>query len=363
MKHSSPSLRFCAALLALSIAWFLCGAPLLPGEWQEVPARLMRTLRQLPGRTTIVWRNWLSGGMGIPSALAETRTVDLPLRIWDAEAQAAFTLPLEAYIEGVVAAEMPAGNHPEALKCQAVAARTRAAYACRELGGNGCASHPGCDLCTASACCQGYLSPQARTARWGSEAAMLAQRVTSAVRATAGQLLTYNGLPIEMLYHACSGGRTEDAAEVFAASRPYLVSVASPGEEDCTGFAADTRFSRKEAAAMLCAAFPGCSVTADGLPGQLKLLSSTASGRISTVLVGNEAVSGRDFRQALGLRSTLCTWDADDEAITFHTLGYGHGVGMSQAGAQAMASGGRRYAEILAHYYPGTSLALLPAME
>ena len=114
---------------------------------------------------------------------------------------------------------------------------------------------------------------------------------------------------------------------------------------------------------MLEEAFPGCGVTADGLPGQLRLQSSTASGRIATILVGTQTVTGQSFRQALKLRSTLVTWDAEGETITFHTLGYGHGVGMSQAGAQAMAASGSRYADILAHYYPGTQLSLLPLLH
>ena len=102
--------------------------------------------------------------------------------------------------------------------------------------------------------------------------------------------------------------------------------------------------------------FPGCGVTAEGLPGQLRLQSTTASGRVDTLLVGTQTVTGRAFRQALGLRSTFITWDADDTAIVFTTRGYGHGVGMSQWGAKALAEQGVDYRAILAHYYPGTEL-------
>lgn len=351
-------------LLALSLAWAFCGAPLYAEEWQEIPERLARMARQLPMRLPVIWRNWLSSSHGLVSAAAaETRTVDLSLRVWDADLQAVRTLTLEDYVEGVVAAEMPARYSPEALKCQAVAARTRAVYACRELGGNGCKTRPDCDLCTSSACCQGYMTPSQRSDLWDQERSVFAQRVASAVRATAGQILTYDGLPIEMLYHACSGGMTEDASSVFAASVPYLTTVESPGEENYSGFAADTRYTREEAAQLLLNAFPDCGVTAADLPGQLELLTTTASGRISTMLVGSQTVTGRQFRSALGLRSTLCTWDADEVSITFHTRGYGHGVGMSQAGAQAMAASGAKYGDILAHYYPGAALSLLPELE
>ena len=107
---------------------------------------------------------------------------------------------------------------------------------------------------------------------------------------------------------------------------------------------------------MLLRAFPGCSVTADTLPSAIRLQSTTASGRVATLLVGSQTVRGADFRKALSLRSTYFTWEADGDRIVFHTVGYGHGVGLSQAGAQAMAAGGADFAEILAHYYPGTQL-------
>mgnify|MGYP002590450703 CR=1 FL=1 len=181
-------------------------------------------------------------------------------------------------------------------------------------------------------------------------------RIDRAVRATDGLLLTSGGLPIEVLYHACSGGKTEDAAAVFASAKPYLVSVDSPGEEGYAGFRADTSFSCEEAADLLLRAFPGCGVTADTLPCAIRLQSTTASGRVATLLVGSQTVRGADFRKVLSLRSTYFTWEADGDRIVFHTVGYGHGVGLSQAGAQAMAADGADFAEILAHYYPGTQL-------
>lgn len=354
----SPSLRLCALLLVLSMLWLALGAPLAAVEWREIPLRMERLLLQLPSRAQPMLHQWLLKGAST-SARAEGPLAGLTLRIWRNDDRAAREIPLEAYVTGVVAAEMPARYGTEALRCQAVAARTRAVYACRALGGNGCAAHPDCDLCDSPACCQGYRDMDGRAAAWGSEASVLEARVVSAVQATRGQILTYDGLPIEVLYHACSGGRTEDAAAVFARGQPYLVSVSSPGEESYDGYTARVSFTLTQAAGLLREAFPGCGVTAEGLPGQLRLLSTTASGRVDTMMVGTRTVTGRELRQALSLRSTLISWDADDTAITFTTLGYGHGVGMSQAGAQAMAAQGAGYADILAHYYPGTSLSQL----
>lgn len=300
---------------------------------------------------------------GCASSPPSPDTGSLTLQVYFEEEGQVRPISLEAYVMGAVAAEMPANYAAEALKCQAVAARTRAVAQSHAFGGNGCVRHPDCDICTDSSCCQAYLSDAALRTRWGSEYAVLHARIDRAVRATAGLLLTCNGLPIEVLYHACSGGKTEDAAAVFAAAQPYLISVDSPGEEGYAGFRADTAFSCSEAAALLLRAFPDCGVTADTLPSTLRLQSTTASGRVATLLVGNQTVRGTDFRKALGLRSTLFTWEADGERILFHTTGYGHGVGMSQAGAQAMAAGGADFQEILAHYYPGTVLTQIARMH
>ena len=364
MRRRYPSLRLCRLLLLLACLWTLCGAPLTAEQWAAVPLQLRRLALQLPGRMRHVMLHWHTPAKSVISqAAAETRQVELTLNVWDTQARVIQPIGLEDYVQGVVAAEMPAAYASEALKCQAVAARTRAIYSCRSLGGNGCATRPDCDICTEAACCQGYLTAAEQQAKWGGEYAACLSRTESAVRATAGQILTYDGLPIQVMYHASSGGMTEDAQAVFSEALPYLTSVESPGEEHASCFSADTTYSLKEAATKLEDAFPGCGVTADGLPGQLRLQSTTASGRIATVLVGTQTVTGQALRHALNLRSTLITWDAEGDTITFHTLGYGHGVGMSQAGAQAMAAAGSKYTDILAHYYPGTQLSLLPILH
>lgn len=279
------------------------------------------------------------------------------LTVYQTENRASVRMSLEDYVLHATAAEMPANYAEEALKCQAVAARTRAVAQSRRMAGNGCKTHPDCDICTDSACCQGYLSDEALHERWGSTFSQLHARILRAVRDTEGLALFYEGMPIEMVYHACSGGRTEDSAAVFSASKPYLVSVESPGEEGYAGYIAETTFSCAEATALLLRAFPSCGVTAETLPSALRLQTSTASGRVSTLLLGDQTVTGVAFRQALGLRSTCFTWESSGDQITFRTVGYGHGVGLSQAGAQAMAAGGASFADILAHYYPGTQLA------
>lgn len=285
------------------------------------------------------------------------------IRLYNEEQGRIEILPLEDYVAGCVAAEMPASYAPAALQCQAIAARTYAARKSQQYAGSGCVTHPGANVCSDSTCCQGYLPQEKWPEKWGNSHDAMGQRVMQAAKATSGVILTWEGQPCEMLYHACSGGQTADAAEVFARDVPYLVSVSSPGEEHYSGFSVTQTFSRNDVAKQLVNAFPGCGVKADTLSSDLRRLSSTASGRVKEMLVGDKTVSGTEFRKALGLRSSAFTWTFTADEISFHTTGYGHGVGMSQAGAQAMASNGASWQEILSHYYPGTTPITLPQKE
>lgn len=354
MKGRRRSSRWALGLLGLCLLWWALGAPLTGAEWTRLPGQLRRSWLQLPLRMEQVLRRWVGS-----SALAAAQE-PLTLRVWDAEANALRLLPLETYVTGVVAAEMPASWPVEALKCQAVAARTRVVERCSTYGGAGCASHPGADICTDSTCCQAWRSQEASRAFWGDSWQALERRVTLAVSSTAGQVLTFQGRPIQVLYHAASGGRTEDAAEVFSTRLPYLQSVASPGEESFEGFAAEQRFPLEDAARLLLQAFPDCGVDPASLPAQLELISLTETGRVREMRVGSAVLSGRQVREALGLRSTLFTWEVQDGQLIFRVRGYGHGVGMSQAGARAMAAEGAACPEILTHYYPGAVLTPLP---
>ena len=262
-------------------------------------------------------------------------------------------IPFEEYIVGVLAGEMPIYFEKEAFKAQAVAARTRALY---QHGGDGCHLAQGADVCTESGHCQGYAATETLRQRWGNEYPLYQQRLIEAVSSTQGQVLTYDGEPIMVMYHAISGGRTEDVQAVFAQSLPYLVSVDSAGEEGVRGYRQESTYSLVEAAHLLDQAFPELSVTPEALQKTLVIASHTNTGRVESLLLCDGQVDATDFRAALGLRSTLFTFTMDGERITFHQTGYGHGVGMSQAGANRMAADGSTYEGILTHYYPGTSL-------
>lgn len=160
-----------------------------------------------------------------------------------------------------------------------------------------------------------------------------------------------------MLYHAISGGRTEDAQAVFSQAVPYLVSVSSEGEEQTRGFSQEITLSFGEIAQRLTEA--GWPLSADEVRRTLSVASYTQTGRVAAMQVGGYSISGKELRKALSLRSTWFSLRTDGEGATFVQRGYGHGVGMSQAGANSMAAEGADWAAILTHYYPGVEISPL----
>lgn len=247
-------------------------------------------------------------------------------------------MELEQYIAGVVLAEMPASFEPEALKAQAVVART---YALKRSVAWG--KHPQNAVCTDSGCCQAYKDPE--TAEKAS-----VEKVSAAVNATAGQVLTYNGALIEATYYSCSGGRTEDAQAVWGQDIPYLISVSSPGEEQATHYTDTVQFSIEDFCGRLNIEKPRSKNS------WIKILEYTAGGGVAEAEIGEQLFTGMELRKLLSLRSTAFTMTVVGDTVTVTTKGFGHRVGMSQYGADAMALKGHSYEKILSHYYPGTNL-------
>ncbi len=244
---------------------------------------------------------------------------------------------LEDYIYGVVCAEMPASFEPEALKAQAVAART---YALRKLSSG--VHAPDAQLCADPGCCQAYTAREPES--WGDQARAYGEKIHQAVSATAGEVLTQDGQLIDAVFHASSAGYTAPAQEVWGAAAPYLVSVSTPETVDnVPGFQEERAFTAQELEALLGSA-------------ELGNVTYWDWGGVHSMEVGGNSLSGPEVRQRLGLRSARFTVEARDGAFVFTTLGYGHGVGMSQQGANLMAKDGSDYREILSHYYPGTQL-------
>ena len=279
----------------------------------------------------------------------------LTLRVYFADAEEIRLLPLEDYVFGALAAEMPANYAPEALKCQAVAARTRAVAQSHAFGGNGCVRHPDCDICTDSACCQAWSSEATLDAKYGVELPQYWDKASAAVAETAGEILTYDGAPIEAIYFSCSGGSTEAAVAVWGTDVPYLQAVESPGEQDALRYESEAAFPEDELRAILNKAAPEAKLDgpSEGWFGEPFL---TEGGGVASVTIGGEDFTGTQLRSLLGLNSTRFTVTCGDGEVVFHVRGFGHRVGMSQYGANAMAKLGFDYRAILQYYYRGAGI-------
>lgn len=254
-------------------------------------------------------------------------------------------MDLEEYLVGVVLAEMPAGFESEALKAQAVVART---YTRKRMERG---KHDGAAVCMDPGCCQGYMDPSDYLDSGGTESSV--EKVRQAVHNTDGQVLTYEGELIDATYFSCSGGSTEDAVAVWGQDVPYLQAVDSPGEEDAPRYSDSVTFAASEFAQLL-------GLSAQGDPaGWFGEVTYTDGGGVDTMVIRGQSFRGTKLRSALGLRSTAFEVKVSGQTITVTTRGFGHRVGMSQYGAQAMAEGGSGYKAILAHYYTGAELTAM----
>ena len=288
--------------------------------------------------------------------IVETSAEEPTIQVYNAGAEQIVPMKLEEYVVGAVAAEMPASYDIEALKAQAVAARTLAAYKWRGRGGTGCSNHPGADICTEYTHCQAWVDDAGMREKWGNSYDKWKQKIIEAVAATRGMILTYHDQPIQVFYYATSNGKTEDCAAVFAQDLPYYGVVESPGEESAPKYDETVTFTRTEVANKINDLYPTAKLNKKNLENQIKIVSHTDSGRVAEVRVGDTTISGSAFRQAFGLNSTDFDLSYQGGNVHIRTLGYGHGVGMSQVGANAMAQKGAGVSEILSHYYLGTTL-------
>lgn len=339
-RPSAWPLRAVVVGLALLVGLFLLPLLLLPGE--DRPGQSFPEDSPLPTATLPV----LTGADPIPG-WDEGETLRLLKSDGTVE-----EITMADYLWGVVAAEMPASFHLEALKAQAVAARTYCLYQ-RDAAGD---KHPGADVCTDFSCCQAYLTRDQASAAWGVEAQRYGDKVSSAVAETDGLLCLYDEAPIDAVFFSSAAGKTSAAAAVWGSEIPYLSSVDSPEGEEVPGWRTVVTFSPAEFVQRFQAFDPGADFSGDPARwfGDLK---TDASGLVTEVTVGGVKVTGSQLRSLFGLRSAHFTAAASGDTVTFWVTGYGHGVGLSQYGANALAGQGKNFQEILEWYYTGVTVA------
>ena len=246
------------------------------------------------------------------------------------------SMEINEYLTGVLLAEMSPVFHPEALKAQAIAARTFALY-----GKVLALKHQEADVCTSANCCQGYIDPEEYVLKGGEPKTVL--KMQEAIEETGSKVLYYNGDLIEATYFSASGGKTENAEEVWGSSVPYLQSVESAeGDTYFETVMAEDTFCRK-------LGLPAADV-------HFGIATHTSGGGIANININGVLFTGMQLRQKLQLRSTNISFSVLQDEIHIITNGYGHRVGMSQYGADAMAEQGSSYREILKHYYVGVTI-------
>lgn len=268
-------------------------------------------------------------------------------------------VPIEEYVKSVVSGEMPAIFNEEALKAQSVAARTY--IASKRL--RPCNIAKGGDVCDTTHC-QVYISKENRLEKWESNANENWDKISKAVDDTKGKVLTYNNeLVLYPQFFSTSSGMTENAVDVFSNDVPYLVSTDSKGEEVAPKYESESSVNISEFVDKINEKYPEAGLTIDSLQGNIEIISKSDAGGIKEIRFGKTKVKGLDFRLAFGLSSTNFEYNISNEEIIFKCKGYGHGVGMSQWGANVMAKNGSSYEEILKHYYTGVDTKNLTFKE
>jgi stage II sporulation protein D len=275
----------------------------------------------------------------------------IPIAVYRSKQKEIKRYPIEEYIAGVVAAEMPAEFEIEALKAQALAART---YIIRRLAEKDFADVPDGAMVTDTVQHQVFYDETQRRAAWGKDYAWKIQRIRQAVIETAGRVLTYQGRPIHATFFSTSNGYTENSEEYWTGSIPYLRSVPVPWDEQSPKYQATKVIALPEVERLL-----GTRLTARASTGQagvMQLLKETTGNRVGEIKIGGKTFSGRAVREKLDLASSSFQWELKQGKLLITTLGYGHGVGMSQWGAQGMAQEGKTAEEIVKYFYQGIAI-------
>ena len=263
------------------------------------------------------------------------------------------SVKLDDYLCNVVSAEMPADFSKEALKAQAVVARTYTIY--RLIHDE--KKHGKADICDNSSCCQAWISKEDRLAKWDENVRDSNwTKITNAVNETQGKLITYNNEPINAFFHSNSGGKTEVPINVWGGSGyPYLQVVETSGEDAYSQYYSEVELTKSEFENKIRQQHPDLVIDFNS-NNCIQIVENTDGGRVKTLKVGNLNLAGVEIRTILGLKSANFTFEIKDDTIKFNVIGYGHGVGMSQTGADALARQGENYEQIIKHFYVGVDI-------
>jgi len=335
--------------LLLTIALFLL--PLFLVSPIEAAAPAYEPAAPAPLASTLPAPSVVPAPSPSPAASVPDTPLDQQLTLRVLQDEQSTEMTLEHYLLGVLRAEMPASFAPEALKAQAVAARTYTLYKL-QTGGHG----ESADICTNPGCCQAWLAESAARQNWGGSADAYEAKIRSAVSGTDGQAMYYGGAPILAAFHSSSSGLTRPSGQVWQSDLPYLQAATSPENGDSIpNYHSRVEFSADSFRSAVHSACPETDLSGS-MDTWLKNAVTDSAGNVDTLQVGGVTMRGTRLRSILGLRSACFDWAVEDGKLVFYVTGYGHGVGMSQYGANAMALSGATWQEILTHYYTGISI-------
>lgn len=264
-------------------------------------------------------------------------------------------IDIEEYIIGVVSSEMPANFDEEALKAQAVAARTyyinKIANPCKD------ANNKNSEICDTTHC-QVYMDKEERMAKWSKkEGNKNWDKIKKAVNETKGEVLVYNEQVLEYpQFFAISSGKTESAKDAFSNDIPYLKSTDSEGEEIAPKYKSEVEFKIEEFIKKIKEKYPNLNLSKGNISSNMSITSNTEGGAVKELKICDQIISGKEFRSLLNLNSSNFKWTIEKNVIKINCIGYGHGVGMSQWGANVMSKEGKKYSDILKHYYDGVDI-------
>ncbi len=270
------------------------------------------------------------------------------IKLLISESNSIIEIDFEDYIKGVLIGEMPITYELEALKAQAVVARTYTLY---KLQNAETKHENGADMCDNINCCQAYKTKEYAFASWDdTEENEKWAKLELAVNSTSGEVIKYNDSLINAFFHANSGGKTEDVRNLWSKQEmPYLHSV-SGNEQDLRE---ETKIFSKEEFKNLIAD----KISNYNENSKIIIKDYTESGRVNNLEVAGNNIEATILRNLIGIKSTNFQLEESGDKIIFHTLGYGHGVGMSQDGANEMAKNGQNYIDIIKHYYTGVEIS------
>ncbi|MFV0497033.1 MAG: stage II sporulation protein D [Candidatus Fimivivens sp.] len=344
--------------IAIPFAASLSGQGDILSFSQSVPASTPASISTVSSMSETTSKSEMTASSDITTvaSLDANRQSPESFKIFDRTAKNVFEVDAAEYIRGAVAAEMPATFHQQALTAQAIAAHTWALYSAQRQAENPDPALKGADFSADPERLEGYITKERFFERYGESAELFWPKICDAADYAVTRIITYDGEPALTAYHSTSAGQTEASDNVWTVSLPYLVPVESDGDLLAPDYKVTETYDRKTMKLLLMQAFSDATLDDNAPENWIVPLESSASGYVTRAKVGDLEVHGQDVRNALSLRSSCFKVAYNSGTFSIETLGYGHGVGMSQYGADFMARQGDTCEKILLHYYPNTEI-------